>query len=63
MIVSKGRPSNKELNLRRFTEQWAEFKDEEAIFDEDDANYVAGVLHIGEGSLDKYQALATELEV
>ena len=60
----KGRPTEKVKNLRRFTEQWAEFEDAEALeFCPGDAEFVSGVLHLGEGNLDQYHEMANDLEV
>jgi hypothetical protein len=59
-----GRPSDKVQNLRKFTEQWAEFADAEALeFNEGDANFISGALHLGDGTLDRYHQLANNLEV
>ena len=65
MLCGKGgKPTKKVKNLRRFTEQWAEFEDGEHVeFGDDDVEYVGGVLHLGEGNLDRYHELANGLEV
>lgn len=54
-----GRPTEKVRNLKRFAEQWAEFEDEEALeFGSDDAEYVMGALHLGDGTLNRYHEMA-----
>ena len=59
-----GRPTEKTRNLKRFAEQWAEFEDEEILeFGGDDAEYIAEILQLGEGSLDHYHEMANALEV
>ena len=60
-----GRLTDKARNLRRFTEQWVEFKDAEALeFGEDDAEFVSGALHLGDNEpLDRYHEMANALEV
>lgn len=58
-----GRQTDKIRNLRRFTEQWTEFADAEALeFGEDDAHYVSGVLHMGDLTLDSFHEMANALE-
>jgi len=58
----KGRPTNEVRNLRRFTEQWEEFADQEFLkFGNDDVKYVAQSLFDDPG-LDKYNDLADALE-
>jgi len=60
----RGRLSDKAKNLKRFAEQWTEFKDEEALtFNEDDAKYVAETLHLEGPGLSRYHIMADTLEV
>lgn len=64
IYVNNGRPTDKVRNLKRFTEQWAEFEDEGSTeFGEDDAKYVAETLHMEGPGLGRYHEMADALEV
>lgn len=63
--TKRGRPTDKTRNLKRFAVQWAEFVDENPIltFGEDDAKYVAEVLHLEGPGLGRYHGMADAMEV
>ena len=57
-----GRPNDKVRNLRRFAEQWAEFKDEESLESSgDDTEFISGFFPEN-GTLDKYHEMANAME-
>ena len=61
----RGRLSDEARNLKRFSEQWTEFTDEEPAltFTDDDAKYIAETLHLEGPDLSRYHIMADTLEV
>ena len=61
----RGRLSDRARNLKRFSEQWADFTKNESVltFTDDDAKYIAETLHLEGSDLSRYHIMADTLEI